>query len=672
MLAAVQEAPLCDPQLVYEPKYDGIRALVEVMPGHQGDGVRIWSRLGNDKTSQFPELVQRLDRFRRRLKAPVVLDGEIVALDEAGEPAGFQQLQGRIHLTGVAGTHPADRPKSAIALIAFDVLRDGQEDLRALPLTARRARLERIIGSAGGGALRLSAFVPADGRVLYQEALTRGWEGLIAKAAESPYRTGRRSADWRKLKIVKRQEFVIGGWTEPRDSRPFLGALLLGIYEGTVFRYAGHTGTGFSHTELARVYKLLRKIETPTCPFHPRPRTNERPHWTEPKLVAEIKFTEWTADGKLRHPTYLGLRDDLTPAAVHREPTPRLDLTSAIREGVRSRSHAEAPSGGIRKQAAAEKSLDGLLRELQRIEEEGGDGTLQLPGGHHLQVGNLKKTFWPSLRLTKGDLMRYYVRMASVLLPVVLDRPLVMKRFPNGVKAPAFYQQRAPEKVPPDVRVAVLASDTEVPSRLVGGSLVTLLYMTQLGVISQDPWFSRVQTPEFVDYVALDLDPMPGVPFARVLDVARWIRDELVRFGIPNVPKTSGASGMHIYIPLPRKTTYETGRLFCQIIATMVARKHPKVATVIRPVERRGRKVYVDYLQNIRGKTLATAYSARASDFAGASAPLTWKEVDDGLDPRDFTILTLPQRVKELGDLWAPLRSSSGADLHEVLERFAS
>jgi len=240
------------------------------------------------------------------------------------------------------------------------------------------------------------------------------------------------------------------------------------------------------------------------------------------------------------------------------------------------------------------------------------------------------------------------------------------------VKGPAFYQQRAPEDVPSGVRVEVLPNDTEVPSRLIGGSLMTLLYMVQLGVISQDPWFSRVHSPDFADYVALDLDPMPGVTFAQVLDVARWTRDELLRYGIPNVPKTSGLTGLHIYVPLPPKTTYETGRLFCQILATMVASKHPKMATVIRSVHDRGRKVYVDCLQNIRGKTLATAYSARASEFAGASAPVTWKEVDDGVDPRNFTILTLPQRVHHLGDLWGAVRASPGMDLHAVIERLAT
>jgi bifunctional non-homologous end joining protein LigD len=670
MLAALDEAPLCDPHLVYEPKYDGMRALVEVIPGADRSGVSIWSRLGNDKTSQFPELVRTLDRFRHKLKAPILLDGEIVALDETGEPAGFQHLQGRIHLTGIPRDRPGRSPKIDVALIVFDVLRDGQEDLRSLPLTTRRARLERIIGAAGGDTLRLGEFVPADGRALYREAQARGWEGLIAKAADSLYRTGRRSRDWRKLKIIKRQEFIIGGWTEPRDSRPFFGALLLGVYDGPRLRYVGHAGAGFTHAELARVHALLRKVETATCPFDHRPLTNERPHWTDPRLVAEIKFTEWTADGKLRHPTYLGLRDDVRPETIRRERTPQVDLACEVRARPRGR-HEQSPQGKAARSAAG-LPIDDLLRQLERIEEKGGHGMLRLSNGHQLQLGNLTKIFWPALRLTKGDLMRYYVRMSAVLLPALQDRPLVMKRHPNGVKGPAFYQQRAPEDVPSGVRVEVLSSDTEVPSRLIGGSLTTLLYMVQLGVISQDPWFSRVPSPDFADYVALDLDPMPGVTFAQVLDVARWTRDELLRYGVPNVPKTSGATGLHIYVPLPPKTSYETGRLFCQILATMVASKHPKMATVTRSVHDRGRKVYVDCLQNIRGKTLATAYSARASDFGGASAPLTWKEVDDGVDPREFTILTLPQRVHHVGDLWGAVRASPGMDLRAVIERLAT
>jgi bifunctional non-homologous end joining protein LigD len=237
-----------------------------------------------------------------------------------------------------------------------------------------------------------------------------------------------------------------------------------------------------------------------------------------------------------------------------------------------------------------------------------------------------------------------------------------MKRFPNGIDAPPFYQHRALD-VPPGVRTEIVTYGGDTRPQMVGGDLLTLLYMAQLAAISQDPWFSRVQSPDEADYVAIDLDPMPDVPFSQVLDVARWVRDELKSLGAAGFPKTSGAEGLHIYIPLQPGTPYEAGMLFCQIVATVVAQKHPKQATVERMVKNRGKHVYVDYLQNIPGKTLATAYSARASEYAGASTPLTWREVDEGVDREAFTIRTVPERLKRVGDLWAGLRKSKGVDL---------
>ena len=302
-----------------------------------------------------------------------------------------------------------------------------------------------------------------------------------------------------------------------------------------------------------------------------------------------------------------------------------------------------------------------MLDQLQDLETRRANGIVTLPGDERLEVSNLHKVFWPEGSLTKGDLMRYYVQVSPHLLPVVADRPLVMKRYPNGIAAKAFYQQRAPDPVPDGVRVEAVEGDDEVPSRLIGGSLKTLLYMTQLAAISQDPWFSRVRSPGVADHVAIDLDPMPDAPFSRVLDVARWVRDELAALGATGYPKTSGADGLHIFIPLPPGTPYEAGLIYCQIVATMVATKHAKAATVERAVRARGAAmVYVDYLQNIQGKTLASAYSARASDYAGASTPLTWDEIDGGVDRRDFTIRTLPVRLQQVGDLWAPLRKSKG------------
>src|SRR4051812_7586324 len=691
MLATLADAPLVSKTLVYEPKYDGIRALVEVAPRGL---TRLWSRNGNEKTSQFPAVVKAFETAFAKAKAPLILDGEVVALDERGRPAGFQRLQGRMHLIGARDIERAEKQQPA-AFIAFDLLREGKEDLCKLPLLERRRRLEQLFvdfrlkaeatGHAGGerpsssrsfglqaegaghagterssssrsfrlqaeeATIRLSEQVIGDARELHARAQAEGWEGLIAKDAASTYQPGRRSPAWRKIKLLKEQEFVVGGWTEPRQTRTHFGALLLGVQEQGRLKYVGHTGTGFDQKELARVWKLLKARETPSSPFSGRIKTNEPAHWVKPDLVAQIRFTEWTADDRLRHPVYLGLRDDKPAIEVVRE-----DKASAPRS-----------------------ALDGVLDQLRALEDARKDGEIQLPNGDRVAVTNLQKIFWPALKITKGDLLRYYVEVSPYLLPAVADRPLVMKRFPNGIAGKAFYQQRSREEKPPKgVRIEVLDDgdpiDEPDAKRLVGGSLTTLVYMTQIAAISQDPWFSRVQTPGDADHVAIDLDPTDHATFASVLDVARWVRDELKKLGIPGVPKTSGSSGLHIYIPLPPHTSYESGLLLCQIVATLVATRHPKVATVERTVSRRPRgTVYVDYLQNILGKTLATAYSARASEFAGVSTPLTWKEIDGAIDPREFTIRTAPARFKQVGDLWEGLRTTTPADLQAVLEKFS-
>jgi bifunctional non-homologous end joining protein LigD len=671
MLATTADAPLDSPALVYEPKYDGIRALASVPGGSKP--ARLWSRLGNEKSTQFPEVVAALHRAAAVFGRPVLLDGEIVALDERGEPVGFQGLQGRIHLKTPARGSPA--PATRVAFIVFDLLRDGQEDLRGGPLHERRARLERLFARVEDPLLRVSEQASGDGHAMFERAQRHGWEGLIAKSASSTYTSGRRSPEWRKLKLVRRQACVIGGWTEPRGSRPFFGALLLGLHDDDGrLHYVAHTGAGFTDAELGRVWKKLQALKTRACPFATVPRTNERPHWVKPTLVAEVKFTEWTADNKLRHPTYLGLREDMKAEAVRKEPDQIVGETPR-REMARTRARAATRAGGQTARAAAESdparvlsktAVAQLLEQLDTIQARGGDGVLELPGGGRLDVSNLGKVFWPKLKLTKGDLLRHYVRVARVILPALADRPLVMKRYPNGIAAKPFYQHRAPEKPPPGVRVESVSTDSERRAHVVGGNLLSLLYTSQLASISQDPWFSRVGSVRMADHVAIDLDPPDGLSFTRVLDVARWVRDELAALKTPGFAKTSGSSGLHIYIPMPPGTPYEAGLLFCQIVATIVANKHPKWATVERSVAARGSRVYVDYLQNILGKTLASAYSPRANEFAGVSTPLTWTEIDEGVSPKDFTIPTFEARLAAVGDLWEGLRQSKGADLAAV------
>jgi bifunctional non-homologous end joining protein LigD len=660
---------LVNPRVVFEPKYDGMRVLALVEPAEPTPRVTLRSRQGNDKTAQFPDLVRDLRRFARALRAPVLLDGEVVALDARGQPTTFQRLAGRIHLTGSRSIEE-HAGRQSVAFIAFDLLRDGSDDLRGLPLVDRKARLEKVFGTAGSERVRLAEMAAGDGRRLHDRAVADGWEGLIAKDAHSVYEAGRRSPAWRKLKLPRRQELVVGGWTDPRETRQHFGSLAVGYYEGRgrsrALQFAGLVGSGFSQAELARLAARLADRHLDECPFAPHTALPRHAHWVRPDLVVEVKFTEWTDEGLLRHPVYLGERADKAAHSVARED-----------RGLGSMARATAPQSGVPRPRdrtktagfAVSESLELVAAQIQALEDAGRDGTILLPDGARLDVTNLRKLFWPGLGITKGDLLRYYARVSPLLLPVLEDRPLVMKRFPNGIAGKTFYQQRAPDEVQAGVRVEVVEGDPDAVPRVIGGSLQTLLYTAQLAAISLDPWFSRVGSVDDADYVALDLDPMPGVPFSQVLEVARAIREVLLTIDVVAVPKTSGSSGLHVYIPLAAGTPYASGQLFCQIIATLVASRHASIATVERAVAKRGKKVYVDYLQNIVGKALATAYSVRASEFAGVSTPLRWEELDEDVHPEDFTIRNALERVREAGDLWASLHRGPRNDLRAVLER---
>ena len=665
MLATLPSQPpsLKDPKYVYEPKVDGIRAIVEVLPGSP-PSVRFWSRNGNEKTRQFPDIVDAIAAWLKKIKAPIVLDGEIVALDEEMRPAGFQRLQHRIHVT-VPGFNskkqilPPDQQPAAF--VAFDLLRDGDDDLRALALVERRKRLEALFKThkpQASDLVRLTQQVVGDGNALMKQAREENWEGLMVKLARSPYRTAKRSPEWVKHKLTKQDEFVVVGWTDPGGTREHFGSLILGAHDKGSLRYAGEVGTGFKGAELERIMKLLKRLETPTCPLNPKPKilsAKGTPHWVRPKLVAQVRYTEITDDGRLRHPAYLGLRDDKLPSEVA---IPKAEAPPVARP-VFDNSIPTA------------KEIDAIVDQLNAFEKTRKNGRLKLPDGDWLEVTNLHKIFWPQIKKTKGDLIRHYAKISPYILPVVDNRPLVMKRLPNGVEGPSFYQHRAPEPVPPGVRIETLAND-DVPARLIGGSLKTLLYMAQLASISMDPWFSTMDDLDSADQVAIDLDPQPGATFDQILDCAEWVEEELDRVKVQGFPKTSGSEGLHVYIPLPPGTPYEAGMLFCQIIATMVAAKHPKVATVERMVRRRkDGTIYVDYLQNIQGKTLACAYSARGSAFAGVSTPLTWKEVHQRPKPQDFTIDTIHPRLKKVGDLWKGMRNHKGTNLLAAIEKLS-
>ena len=681
LASAGQHAPVGD-NWVFEPKYDGIRIIALVTPS----AVALITRNGLDKCRGFPEISDALLGLARKLDRNLVLDGEIVALDATGEPARFQDLQGRMH---VIDELEVSNKRSSIpsAYVAFDILVDGDELLIEETWDDRRRHLERVVKSAPRASSRIvrpSVVSYGSADDMLASASRHRWEGIMAKRRDCPYEPGRRVRHWQKLKIEHQQEFVVGGWTEPRNSRKHFGALLLGYYDadGNLI-YAGHSGGGFTERLLEETGKKLRAIEQKHSPFTTIPKTNERAHWTAPKYVAQIKFNEWTSAGILRQPIFLGFREDKDPHEVVREAQviqwSEGDALEAIGDGRQAMGAARADSplaaakAKSAKKASRGKSLSPIadhpspggaaaekigitVAEQLRAEPNAKAADLTLDGKTKLEVTNLGKIFFPIPKITKGRLMEFYAEVSPYLLPALEDRPLVLKRWPNGIKQGGeFYQQKAPDKVPPGVRVEEVADDgIETQRRLVGGNLATLLYIVQLGAISTDPWHSRVQTIADADYSIVDLDPGPKATFKRVVQIARWVKEELDELGLNAVPKTSGASGIHIVMPLPRGAWYEISVALAELVARRVNKKHPKETTVVRAVKSRPENaVYVDYLQNIRGKTVASVYSARAEPYASVSTPLKWNELTDDLSPRDFTIENVPARIRRLGDLWA-------------------
>jgi bifunctional non-homologous end joining protein LigD len=647
----------------FEPKYDGIRVLAFATSAE----VKLMTRNGKDKAPQFPEIVASLKKLAGQTRRSLVLDGEIVALID-GEPARFQELQSRMHVKEVRmiARHSSATPA---ALILFDILMDGDDGLVREPWSERRARLLKRVGKHASPQLRVTESIAGNGKKMLDKARREGWEGIIAKRIDSPYEPGNRSRNWLKLKIEFRQEFVVGGYTEPRKSREHIGALLLGYFDHDRFIYVGHTGGGFTRQGLEEMYHRLKHLERKTSPFVEIPKTNEKAHWVKPELVVEVKFNEWTADRRLRQPIFLGLRDDKDPREVGVEPSSvqkksaRGGTTPKGRARATTAAKANEKASTARSKMARSSASAGrgnktethfLLEQLTAIEKGGGDGSLDFAQGRALKVSNLDKVFFPKEGYTKGDVMRYYTRIADLILPTTLDRPLVLKRFPNGINGESFYQQKASETTPPEVRVETIVTDRgEKQPRIVGGDLLTLLYTIQLGAISVDPWHSRIESIDYADYTIIDLDPGPRANFKKVVQAGQWAKKVIDGFGLHAAIKTSGSTGLHIYLPLPPKTPNEAATLVTQMIATKVAESHPREATIERFVKARGAAtIYVDYLQNIQGKTVAGPYCVRAKPGATVSAPLKWSELNDRLDPRAFHLGNAAERFEIAGDVW--------------------
>ncbi|MCW4467774.1 DNA ligase D [Flavobacterium sp. MFBS3-15] len=615
-LATLADEIFDSDEWVFENKYDGYRALVQI---HKGK-VELMSRNGLSFNAKYKELVEAFGI----IKDDMILDGEIVVEDEKGL-SHFQWLQ-----------YYAENPgRGKLKCYVFDILYFNGYDLTPLELLQRKRILEAVLPQTD--AIRYSGHIAGDGTKTLKEAEKNGGEGLIAKKIASRYHVNKRSKDWLKIKVTKEQEMVIGGFTEPKGSRSGFGSLLLGYYEGGKLQYSGKVGTGFNEDSLKDLHGKLKKLEQKECPFATKPR-EPKVHWIKPELVAQIKFSEWTETNSLRHPVFIALRNDKNPEDVKKE-TPPL------------------------KNKVTDKSTSAKAKTKKSMESKAGWDT------DKVEVSNPDKIFWPKEGYTKGDVIAYYDTMADYVLKYIQDRPQSLRRTPDGIKSEGFFQKDMGGKAPSWAKTRKIRSSSKGESieYLICNDKETLIYMANLGCIEINPWSSRVGSINNPDYIIFDLDPNKAT-LKDLITTANKVKEVLDSLGIKGYLKTSGGKGLHVFIPVKPKYTYGQTRDFSHIISQAVHKALPKITSLERMPKNREGKVYLDFLQNGKGKTMACAYSLRPREGATASAPLEWEELNEkGFDMKNYNIKTLPERIKEKGDLWEDFFDNA-VDLKAVLD----
>jgi bifunctional non-homologous end joining protein LigD len=625
MLATLTDRPFSDPNWLFEIKWDGVRALARI----ENSALTLRSRTGVDMDKRYPELASLPGALAAR---QAILDGEIVALDTRGH-SDFELLQERMHVRA-----PSENLLSRVPVVyfVFDLLYCDGYDLRETPLLDRKQLLYRLLRTSEQ--FRYSDHQLEHGKELFGLAEQNGLEGIVAKRADSPY-VGDRSPYWVKLKITKTVDAVVGGWSAPRSAALPFGSLLLGLYQGKKLRFIGHVGSGFDAKKLKEVTSKLKELAAPACPFDTVPETNERPSWVSPVLVARVKFSGWTQEHSLRHPVFLALREDARPmdCQLENEAAPAADPT-AVR---------------------APELVGRVLNTKAQIEAElfkGGSETVTIElDGKRLRLSNLNKVYFPESGYTKRNLLAYYYRMADFVLPFLGDRPLVLRRYPDGIKGQAFFQKDLREGIPEWFTTMPLDSEKrgEEIHYATANDRASLLYLTGLGCIDHNPWSSRYADLEHPDYFFFDLDPSEGTDFSVVVTIARVLHEKLEELRLVSFLKTSGATGIHLYIPVEPVYTYEQLRTFAEIVARTVTAEHSNLVTNERSVARRpAGRVLIDVQQNALGRPLAAPYAVRAFPQAPVSAPLLPRELRPGLSPASLNIKTVFARLKEKGDLW--------------------
>ncbi|HXM92983.1 MAG TPA: DNA ligase D [Candidatus Dormibacteraeota bacterium] len=624
-LATLTDKPFSDPEWLYEVKWDGVRAVAYI----DKDEVTLRSRSGRDITPENPEfsdLAAHLDAEN------AIIDGEIVALDEHGR-SDFQKLQNRISVR-----NPSRTLLQAIGLTyyVYDLLYCDGYDLRKTPLEERKRFLKKILRPSDQ--IRYSEHEVGKGKELFEAAKKQGLEGIIGKKNISLY-TGDRTASWVKFKIVNELDAVIVGWTAPRRSRKYFGALVLGVYKGKELQFIGSVGTGFDESSQKSLYERLQQLRTTSSAFRHPPRLKEAIEWVRPRLVARVKYGNWTEGSHLRAPVFLSLREDRGPEVCTFDAERPDRASKQIRSAVRS--------ANIQKSAA---------RDFGEEIRQGSTEALNLEiDGKQVHLTHLNKLYFPESNIKKRDLLAYYYQMAEYILPFLKDRPLVLRRYPDGITGKPFFQKEATPSMPEWIKRATVYSDERGRNMpyVMANDRASLLYLTNLGCIDHNPWSSRADNQDFPDYVFFDLDPTPGTPFKTVLRIAKSIYQVLRSIRLDCFLKTSGASGFHIFVPLTPEYTYEQTRGFADLIGHMVAAEMPNEVTFERVVRKRPRgRVLIDALQNARGKPLAAVYSVRAFPHAPVSAPIRPEELDQDFAPEDWNLKTLEVRLAKVGNLW--------------------
>ncbi len=616
MLATPATKAFDNEDWIFEKKYDGYRIVTT-----KENKVELYSRNQQLYTKNFKTIADDL----KKIKHHVILDGEVVVEDKKGQ-SNFQMLQNYIK-TG----------KGELKYYVFDILNLDNTDLKTLKLTERKELLKILLKNSNLSRTFYSEHIFEKGIKLFEKSKKLKEEGIMAKNAKSTYQPGQRSADWIKIKNHHEEDTIIIGITKSKKERNYFGALLLGQYKNGVLQYIGKCGSGFSEDTLKELYTLFKLFITNESTIKEKISVKEEIIWIKPHFICTVKFTQWTNDRRLRHPVFIGIRKDKK-------------LKEIIREEYFNN----------------ESTIDHSSKT--------GDDNLQVQIGEQiLNLTNLKKIYFPQNSITKGELIHYYSEVSELILPYLQNRPQSLNRFPNGINGSSFYQKDLDtQKVPSWLLTHKIFSESNNKEidYLICNDKETLIYMINLGCIDINPWNSTIQDLDFPDWIVIDIDP-DTLNFEEVVTTALTIRKVLDNLEVDSYCKTSGASGMHVYIPLGAKYNYETVKLFAQIIAREVQGLLPDTTTLERSIKNRNHKIYIDYLQNRKGQTIAAPYSVRPTKDATVSTPLEWSEVNTKLKPTDFTIKNALQRFEKKGDIWKPVLDP-GVDISKVLEKYNS